>query len=269
MAKKTIKSILEMLKVSEETIKSVVGETDHEVEIDDSITIMSSEDKDTLIKNSNKEAQKAAREILIKEMKSMVGLEFEGKTPEKFIENYKTHVLKDANVSVDEKVKEKDSMISELRNKITEKESEYAKLNDNLSQFKRNSLIQSSLPKNRDTKLKDEDYITLLNNKVQLIEEEGSTIVSFNGKKLTDDKLNPLPVDKAFESVFKEQGWLSSEGAKKGGAGFGDDGRVPNKFNKLSDIKTWAESNGKTMLSSEVQTLVKETIASNPNFIYE
>lgn len=268
MAKKSLKALLSELKVQDEAIKTILGENDHEIEIDDNINILTSEDKDTLIKNSNKEATKAAREILIKEMKTMAGIEFEGKTPEKFIENYKAHVMKESNITIDERIKEKDQMVNDLRAKLTEKDNDYSKLNETLASFKTTSLIKSALPKNRDTKLSDDDYLTLINSSVKIVEEDGNQVVTYNGKKLQDDKLNPLPLDKAFETIFNEKKWVVTEDNKRG-AGFGDSGRVPNQFNKLSEIREWANKEGKSLLDSEVKLKLQEVSKANPNFVYD
>ena len=165
----------------------------------------------------------------------------------------------------------KDAMITELRSKLDAKDGEINSFNSKLSQIENDTLLLRNMPKERDSRLTDDDYLTLIRNKGRIIkEDDGTTSFEFNGKKITDDKLNPLPLSTAIEHAFKESNWMKQEDKSNGakGVGFGDNKKVPNSINNLKDFQSWCDTNGHNINGAEAQAKLIEVTTSNPNFVF-
>lgn len=267
LSKKSQEQLLKLLKVSDTDITELLGEEEKEFE-PKGITILDEEGKTQLLENHAKQNKTAMREIFIKDMKALAGVDFEGKTPEKFIEAFKSHILEDANVKVDDKVKAKDTIINELRLKLDEKDGSIKSLESKFEQFNSDNLLIKHFPKERDDRFTDDDYLTIMRNKSKLHKEDDGTVTfEFNGKKYVDDKLSPLPLATAMEQAFKESNWMKqTQQQKPSGNGFGSNNRVPDSINNMREFQSYCDKNNFNIHSVEAQAKLSEVVKNNPNF---
>ena len=269
LSKKSQEALLKALKVPDAEIQTLLAEEEKEFAIPATISILDEEGKAELLTNHGNSNKTAMREIMIKDMKELAGLEFDGKTPEKFIEALKEATLKEANVSVDEKVKAANTKVEELRTKLTEREKEVATFKESATKAQQQAKLLKHFPKDRNSSLTDEDYLTLLNSKAQILEDEGKEVFVFNGKKYQDDKLNPLPLNEAIPLAFKDSNWIAAATDEtKTGTGFGDTKRVPGAVNNLREAKDHAKSQGWELTGQQFQTYLADQAQKNPNFSF-
>jgi hypothetical protein len=173
--------------------------------------------------------QTAALETGAKEIAREFGYDLSGSDKRDFkavLSFHEAKVLADAKLKPDElktqyelKLSEKDSLIDDLNNKVTQKESDF-------EAYKFNSGINTTVLSNlsKEANLSANDRLTLFNAKYQVrTNEAGATEILQDGKVIKDSKLNPLPladVVKQFDAAY-----VKSEGR---GDGAGDKGnRIP------------------------------------------
>lgn len=274
LSKEAQKRLLKALGYADDKVTEIVDTTDEkDATVPEGTKIYSAADFTEALDNNFNSRSKGLREIFVKDLKAKAGLEFEGKTEEKFIEEYKKAVLKEAGQSVDEKVTAKEQKITQMQAALEAKDSEIQKLTGDVSASKKDTLLLRSFPKNRDSKLSDDDYLTLLKSRAELKEEDGKTVVYANGQPLQDDKFNPLPVDAAVAKVFETNNWLGTpaDPNNTGKEAFGgkDSEKTPGVFATLSDVKKHIEAQGHNINGQEANKIIDQALAANPNLVLE
>jgi hypothetical protein len=79
---------------------------------------------DTRDKNKKDEGIKVGRDLEVKDIKTEIGLEFEGKDRKVLIDKFKEAITKEIGAPADEKVKERDKTIAQMREALKAKENE-------------------------------------------------------------------------------------------------------------------------------------------------
>lgn len=217
------------------------------------------------------EGKVAGVEMLIKEHKETLGLQFEGKDPAKFIEALQAKTLADAKVTPNAALAEKESVINQLRQNISTLEAEKQRI----AQEKENVLLHTSILQHVPNNLKAvkaDEAIALMKANGYDFKREGDQLVVTKGGEVvkTTTDLKPLPVSEVVTSYAKERGWLADEGAQQRqgrGAGSSNPGTsgAPSKMSEAE--KAWKESGkhiGDVGFSAYVANIAKE----NPSFDY-
>jgi hypothetical protein len=211
---------------------------------------------------------KAGKEILIKELKEKIGLEFDGKDPDLFIEKAKEHFIAEAKIPANEAKQqwEKDKGI--LQTQITDWKTKYESEVGASAAAKLDATLLAKFPANRSKGLSDEDRLLLLKSKMEVKSEDGKQVVYYKGEKLQDNLTNPLNIDTAITHVFTAEKWLE-EG--KGGAG-GRGGNNNNAggaggngvFKTLRDVNEHIEKNNWHPGSQQATQFMQQVMKDNP-----
>jgi hypothetical protein len=248
---------------------------DTEVDITIPDTIYTSEQVAEIRTKAKKESSdaniKAGKEILIKDLKSKLGLEFEGKSEDAFIEAYKEHILNEAKIKPNEQVDaekklrlEREKTIGELTEQLNSIKATYE-----ADSFK-NSLI-TSLPDNISEVLTKEQYVKLITGDLEVKKNGDTTEYYYNGKLLEDKDFKALDLKGAVNAIFAQNpSWVKQEQQQQGDKGkkpaFGDSYSKGKAFNNLKDISEYASANGINEGSEQWATLLNQAMATNKNF---
>lgn len=201
-----------------------------EIEIkDENILLFTKPDYETRLKNEKdseyKKGRGDEREIIVKESKRKLGLEFEGKDIDVLFSNFKTKIETDLKIEPDKKVKELNQTVEQLRENLrveTEKNSnlqkeyqtkeEGSKLNASLFAVIPDKAVNESISKNDIAAMfKANGYSHEL--------EDGKEVVKFNGEIVKHKTtLEPLPLKDVMTTFVTEKKLIKIEG--RGG---GDD----------------------------------------------
>lgn len=253
---------------SEELDTGIASETEAQFEIPAG-KLYSETDIQTLTDNSSREGYDrgalASREMVLKDMSREVGLENIAKDGKSFIESYKAEILKDVSTEPSEKITELETTVSELRNKLTEKEGEFTTYQSKVAQDQRNNTLKGLIPNLADKiGLSQDEALNLFLSNYE-ISNDG---VKKDGETLFDDLRNPITPEKALESWIGEKGWNTLEDKSKGG-------RLDQKNRKdqystpksIDDFQSALSERGLTEGSMEANALFQEMAKANPEIL--
>lgn len=275
--KETQKKLLNLLKFNATDIDSLVDvKEEKSIDIPDNLLIWTKDEQKAFRDNITKTANENALEIGIKELKKRASLDFEGKDPEKLIEAFKTKVLEEANISVDTKVSELAKDKEKLQKRLEAKESEIEAFKTQFTQTQREMKLKSLLPKEKAEFLTDDQYLTLMKQDYDFVEDNGKQVVKRkqDGTILKDKVENELDWATAIKEHFTStKGWLAQQQEQNPikGRGAGSSNTGTPQFIKASEIYNYvAEKHGGNMKSmaaqSEYQLILNQAVSKNSSF---
>lgn len=263
------------LKVSEADLTAAITSTEEaELAIPSGLVSLTSEELTLRDKAQDKKGYdrgaEASVEMLIKDKKRELGLEFEGKDPSKFLEAYQSKVLADAKVAPSEALKEKDTVIAGLRASVATLEMDKQSLSANVSKIKIDSTIMRAIPSNLIAGVEaDEVLLTMRNKGFEFEEVDGVVVAKKSGQLVADSALRPLAVTDVVKSYVTERGWIdegNGGAAGKEGRGGGHSKAKTTAASTLSEAeKQWKDS-GKNAGTAEFQSHVNALMKDNPQF---
>lgn len=255
-AKSEKEETIEVPKLEFKENKVVIGSS--EVELKD---WLSPEAKQTFGTNRFEEGKKAMSEIKAKELKEKLGVSVDGKDLDKVVEAYGEMKLKEASKGgewVEEK-KKLQGKLTEAEKKAQQIEQDYSK---KLFNIELRSEIMGLIPD--DTTLPKSDLVDLFMLRRSATNEDGKTIWTKNGEKITDSKLDPLGT-KEVVSSFLDEGQYIKKAGMGGGDGGGSGGSSDGKnFKSLAEFNKWCatqEGDLKNPMSEKAQSYLRENKA--------
>lgn len=230
--------------------------------------------------NSNKATYtKAGTEIAVKQLKELVGLAYDGegsKDPKKFTEEYAKKVLQEANINIDDKIKERDKTIGKLRETIQGIETAQSAAEQKATAAKQDYELLTWIHDIKPENLEDADIVGIIKRSNELFEENGNMFVKRNGEVVKDQKLQtPIPAKDAIRSFMTERKLVkaapAADGGGEGGGAGGGRGAGDSKGNtggitNLSQFNAHLEKNGINPKSQEATALLTKTAGANANF---
>ena len=268
MNKKLAQSIAKLAKVSDVDgfIEALQSESDTDFELPKVVVRTADEEesfKTNLLDNAKGETTKAAREILIKNMKKEIGLEFEGKKPEDFITNYKKHILDEAKIEPNKKIQELTESNDTLRKKLEDKDGEFDQLKSSYA--------------DKELKLNTQSFIPTLPESLGLNKSEASSLffmsheikdgqVYKNGELLKNANEKPLTHKEAVDAFVTEKNWIEDDPSGRGG-GSGNSRDSGGDGLTLQDFEDACTEKGLKMGSAEANALLDEMAKENPEIL--
>jgi len=268
--KESLQKLLVRLKLAEDEAKAkelIDSQEEKELTIPDTIKVYSADEWTTVETNIKNEGIKVGKEINIKELKEKVGIDIAGKDPDKFIEAFKAHVLKDGGVSVDDKVKDRDKTITELKAALKTAQEEKSTAITQAASIRKDNDLLRLLPKDRDDRFSDDHWLTVVKAELQFGEEDSKPIVkNRNGEVIKDGQFNPVSYEAAITDLFTSKKWQKAQETKPGGPGFEDSKKVPGAINNMKEFKAYADSQGWNIKGQEATSKLAEITKSNKDF---
>ena len=268
---KNLEAIAKALKIDPaKLLEAAKSEQEVEIEVPADLVVMTKTEQETRENNLKSTNIEAGKEIAIKELKKATGLEFEGKNPEKFIEQFQGKVLKDANISVDDKIKEKDKTIEGLRKNLGERDTEITTLKTKASQAEADSKLLGLLPKERASILTDTQYLSLIKQEFELTEHEGKPAVkSLKTGEVVKDATTfaPIAPDVVIKGHFESSKWIAQQEGNKGGGGRGSsDSSNIGGIQNMKQFKEHAQAQGWNLNGQQAQAELNKITSANANF---
>jgi len=225
MAIKNIDELAKFVELEEGKTLTDILASDEEVEIklNDNLVIRTKEEAETLetnIKNDSfGKGETTGRELVLKEMKETLGLDFEGrKDPNKFIDAFKSHVLKDAEKEPNEKIEELTKDITSLQTKLVASQDAFKSLeiqNKKESQQSNiDEMIMDALPEN--AIISKKNMLTIFKSGQEMELDDKKLVFRKNGEILKDDLKNPLGIESVVKT-FSEPFIAKTNGGGDGG----------------------------------------------------
>ncbi|HEY1044957.1 MAG TPA: hypothetical protein VGF79_00865 [Bacteroidia bacterium] len=269
LKKDQITAIAKALKIKESDLENAIKD-EKEVELTlPEVSVFTTDELATRDKNQKtqgyKEGKESGIEMLIKEQKEKLGLDFEGKDADKFVEALKSKTLADANLKPDKKVEELNKSLETLRENLKAAQAEKTEIETKLKTQSLNQTILSSFPSNRIGSLKDEESLMLLQREFTFVEEDGK-LVAKKGNETVKDKTTqaPLEVKDVIHSYFQERKWITEEDSGKQGRGGSSEKKTT--YLKLSELEKSFQDAGKSVNGEEFSQAVSEAVKANPTF---
>ena len=265
MNKKLIESLAKLAKVTDVSAftEALQSETDTSFDLGLDNLVVRSRDEETQIReNLLAEAKtknfKDAFEIQIKNMKKDLGLEFEGKRQEDFINAYKTQILSEAKVEPNKKIDELNSSLEVLRGQLSEKDNAFEQLKTSVEVDKRKFKAQSLIPELPKELGLTKDEATSLYFMKHEIKEDG---IYFNGEKQKDNMEKSLSFEDSVKSFVESRGWnKSTPTGRGGGAQGGSNNTLPTS---LDEFEGYLKEKGINPGSQEANALLSEVVKAN------
>ena len=259
---KLIESLAKMAKVTdvEAFAKALTSETDTDFDLGLDNLIVRTKDEDEQVRENLLSESKTknftdAFEIQIKNMKKDLGLEFEGKRQEDFIDAFKTQILSEAKVEPNKKIEELNSSLEALRGQVSEKQSAYEQLQSSIENDKRKYKAQSLIPELPEGLGLNKEEATSLYFMSHEIKDDG---VYRNGEKLKDKLEKALSFEDSVNSFIESKGWNKKQPTGRGGGakGEGQSGLPTN----LDEYDNYIKEKGWAAGSQEANALLSEVV---------
>jgi len=271
MNKNLIESLAKLAKVTdvEAFSQALQSESDTDFTLDTSnLIVRTKEEEESFKSNFSKEIKDKAFtdafEIQIKNMKKDLGLEFEGKKSNDFIESFKSKILEEAKIEPNNRITELEKSLNLANQTLQEKENEFNQLKNSFSleknRLKAESLIPN-LPEGIGINKKEATDLFFLKHEIK---EDG---VYKDGERLVNTTTaEPFKIDDAISNFVTERGWDKAPTGRGGGSQSGSQGSS-NIVNNLDEFNGLAKEKGYNVGSKEYNSLLAEVVKENPDII--
>lgn len=272
MAIKNLEAIAKALRIDPaKLLEAAKSDQEVEVEVPADLVVMTKAEQETRENSLKSTNIGVGKEIIIKELKQKEGLEFEGKDPEKFIAEYKAKILKDANISVDDKVRERDKTIEGLRKNLGERDTEITTLKTKATQAEADAKMLGYFPKDRNSILTDKQYLNLLKDEYELTEHEGKPAVkNLKTGEIEKDKTTLAPLEPAtvIKGHFEGAKWVATPSDQKPGPGGrgASDSTNTGGITTMKQFKEHATAQGWNLNGEQARAELNKITTANPNF---
>lgn len=267
-----IKELAKLAKVSDvdafaEALKSE-KDTDYTLDTSNLIVRTKEEDesfKSNISKDIKDKAFSDAFEIQIKNMKKDLGLDFEGKKSDDFINAFKTKILNEAKVEPNKRISELENSLTALNEQVSLKDSEIESIKSSFRQ--------------KETRLQAENFMPELPSNIGLDKKEATDLflmkyeikddgVYSNNERLVDTKTaQPLGLKDVVSTFVNSRGWNIEQPTGRGGEGIGGNGGTGNVPTTLEEFNDEAQKKGLSLGSKDYNAYLAEVVKENPEII--
>lgn len=276
LKQETLNKIANLLKLDSKKLSEAIADKNEiDLTIDDKLQVYDDAALATRDRNKYNEGKKAGEEMLVKEIKRKHSVEVDGDDPDKVVEAIIGKVKKEAGGSASDKEKDLETKIEQWKQKHKEALEELTQVQKKAAEASLDKELLASFPKNRDSKLSDEEYLFLVKKTLEIEEKDGKRIVKKEGKVLENDKtLEPISLREAIEGHFNERKWVTEEGSggagaggqQRAGAGGGNSkpGAGGGKFSKMSEVNAYLSENGIDAKGEKGAAFIAAAVKENP-----
>lgn len=267
----TLNRIASLLKLDAKKLSEAISDKNEvDITIDEKLQVYDDEALTKRDKNKYNEGKKAGEEMLVKEIKRKHSIEVDGDDADKVVEAIVAKTKKEAGGSASEKEKDLEAKIEQWKQKHKQAEEMLSQAQKAASEAALDRELLASFPKNRDSKLSDDEYLFLVKKTLEIEEKDGKRIVKKEGKVLENDKtLEPISLRDAIEGHFNERKWVTDEQQQQqqkpgGGGGNSKPGGGGGKFSKMSDVNAYLAENGIDAKGEKGAAFIAAAVKENP-----
>jgi hypothetical protein len=269
--KESLLAIADLLKIDKKIFEdAMASDAETEIKLPEDISVFTKAELTSREEQIKSSSLRAGKEMSIKELKEKAGLEYDGqgsKDPARFLEEYGKKVLKDANITETEKIKELNTTIEGLRANITMLTSEKESMLKATKEAQLdNDILTMTIDKKPDN-LTNKEWLAILKIGNEIVDHEGQTVVKRDGKIVVNKTdLKPIPVKDALIGYIDERK-LGKQEAQGAAGRNGKDSKTP--LAGISNLKQFNQhlaENGINANGEQARQMLKEITDSNPNF---
>lgn len=255
-------------------VEAATATEEKDFELPKDLQVFAKADLDTRDRAKYTEGKTAGQELLVKDIKKKKGIEGDSEDLDKVLEAVEKKAADAANANPDERLKEKDKEVEKYKNQATKNAEKLTQLEAAKASSDLDSKLLRHFPKERNSTISDEEYLTLIKSRVKIEQKEGKEVVSIDGKVMEKaDTFEPIPLSDALKGYFTDRKWIEEPaagsgaggaGGSGGGRGGGNSGGAVPRFQKLSDVQKYADANGINFQGQDGVALMKKAYADNP-----
>lgn len=212
--------------------KEVLDKEEYEIKKDD-IVIFNKPDFDIRLKNESDSAyvrgKIAGEEMNTKAIRDKFGVEIDGKDFDKITEAIKLKILKEANIEPDKAIKEKESIIEQLRANMAKIEAEKVAITTQFTEKEKkmrlDSMLFTAIPDKAvsDSLSKNDIGALFRANGFDITENDGKVVAVKNGEVIKNPTtLEPLPFNDVVAKFVTDKKLITIDG-RGAGDGTGKD----------------------------------------------
>lgn len=206
--------------------KEVLDKETYEIKKDD-VVIFNKPDFDIRLKNESDSAyirgKIAGEEMNTKQLRDKFGIEIDGKDLDKISDAIKTKILKDANIEPDKALKERDSIIEQLRANMAKIEAEKTAITNQFTEKEKkmrlDSLLFSAIPDKAvsDSLSKNDIGALFRSNGFDITEQDGKVVALKNGEVVKNaTTLEPLAFNEVVTKFVTDKKLIVIDGRGAG-----------------------------------------------------
>lgn len=267
---KLIEELAKLAKVSdvEAFAKALQSETDTDYKLDTSnLIVRTKEEEEDFKANISTEVKNKAFndafEIKIKNLKKDLGLEFEGKKDEDFINAFKTKILEEANIEPSKRISELENTLKTINTTLEDKDKELLNLKTSYQKDKVRLEAKNYLKVPETLGLSKEEATDLFLMKYD-IKEDG---IYKGEERIVDPKTaKPLELKDVVNSFVTERGWNKEVVIGRGGQGINNNNSV-GVPTSLEEFNSLAQEKGFNVGSKDYNAYLAEVVKENPDII--
>jgi hypothetical protein len=268
LSEKTAKQIATLLGLKEDDFLSAL-KADAETDVTLPAGTFLSDTQLTEVKNREyANGKDKGVEMAVKAYKDEAGLEFTGKTIDGLVKAAQAKAIQDANIPVDDRVKDLNSQLENLRKNYTKLEGESTGKDSRVAAAENELAIYRSVPSLGDGYMGVDMTITLMKSKgYDFVNENGEIVVKKGGATVVDNLSKVIPVKDVMQTFQKENGLFKEVTPPAAPGRSGRDtpgGKVA--YTKMSELKAAWEAEGKNINGLEFSNQVRELKKENKDF---
>jgi len=180
-------------------------------------------------------------EMIVKEQREALGLQFEGKTVDNLLTSFKEKTLADAKLEPNARIQELEGDKTLLQSTIddlkAEHETKISGLTGKITEQSINAVIESAVLDGAPEGLNSSDIRLMIKSKYTFETVDGKITAKLNGEIVKDDKANPKPIEALMQEFYDDRGWKKAAGGGRGGKDeFGTGSNAIADFKKIQSI---------------------------------
>ena len=203
----------------------------------------------------------ASREMLLKDMSKKVGFEETIKDSTKWIDAFKTNILKEANIEPNKKLEDANTSIDNLRKQITEKDGDYLVLQKEVTKNQVKFDVKSFIPKMPEGLGVTKDDAANIYFMSHEVKEDG---VYKNGALQKDNMEKTLTTQESVNSFITEKKWNAADPKGRGGGSGGSGSGAPTT---MEDYEATLKEKGFSPGSAEANALLSQIAKEHPEIL--
>jgi hypothetical protein len=268
LKKETLQQIAKLLRLREADLEAAIAdEKEVDFPVDTNLHVFTETEVTTLKNNEYKNGKDKGVEMVVKETKEKLGLEFQGKTIDGLIGAATKKALEDAKIEPEKQVKELQEKLTTVQSSYKQLELQVAEKDNEVSNVKIKNEVFKYIPAFGEDapQFDQEDIYSMMKLKgYEFKNESGKTVAYKDGKQVLDKVSEPVAVKDVVNSFLMEKK-LITEDRQPAGRG-GGNGKPTTKFTALSELKKNFTDQGKSLNGQEFMQAVEKATKDNPEF---
>lgn len=257
-----------LAKLSTADLKAAITSTDEvDIVIPEGLTTFTEAEVTTLKNNEYKNGKEKGTEMLVKETKEKLGLDFQGRTLDGLLDAHAKKVLADAKIEPAKKVAELEEQLNTVKTTAQNLQKQLAAKDKEIEGVKIHGELAKYVPAPGENgpAIGADDVIALMKASGYGFElKDGKMVATKDGKVVQNNLSEPLAPADVVTGFLKEKK-LITEPQQPAGRGAGGSGKGV-KLTKLSELTDQFKAQGKNTLGEEFGKAVEAAVKDNPEF---